>query len=225
MNKQCGATLVVVMVVTLLMAIIAAIAINSSYLGLRQARQGQIYTLLWQNSDAVLFALEDVKLINQSQAWYGVWEYFSDQEHAQHELIFCSVASSMVFDVQQMGVIDSTGKFSRQRGFCQADRVEKGQVDVLSQFYIRPNRSRLTPFVGTPEAMSLGQSAAVYLNQQFEITVISILPQLGLQSLANITACLQGSKLQAQTCLSQLNVRFNVQHAIYSLSGKLQHVS
>ncbi|EPF70329.1 hypothetical protein [Acinetobacter rudis] len=225
MNRQSGATLVVVMVVSLLIAIITVIAINSSYLGLRQARQGHIYTLLWQNSDAVLFALEDVQLIHQPKAWHGVWEYFSDEQHVQHELIFCYDASASVIDVEQMGVIDSHGKLSTHRGFCQADHVEKESFRGLSQFYIELNRNRLTPFLATPEAMSLGQSVAPHLNQHYEITVISILPQLGLQSLASIAACLQRSKLQAQICLSQMNVRFNVQQAIYSLSGRLQRIA
>lgn len=227
MTRQHGATLLIVLMLTLVMALIAAIAIRSGSLGLRQARQSQIYTLLWQNSDAVLFALEDKQLINQPKAWQGVWDYFSDAQHAQHELVFCYDTSTAGFDVEKMAVIDLQGKgvVKSDRGFCQVDSVEQSTARVLSQFYIRKNDSRLVPFIASPLATSLGQTALTSVNQQFEVVVISILPQLGQQSFAEISTCLKQPRQQAQHCLSQLNTRFNLQQAIYTLSGSLKAVA
>lgn len=227
MLRQQGATLLIVLMISLLMALIATIAIRSSDLTFRQARQNQIYHLLWQNSDAVLFALEDQTMMDQPQAWQRVWDYFSDVQHAQHELVFCSEGMIAGLDVEQMAVIDlaETPVVKNKRGFCQIDTVNNRIPKVLTQFYLRKNNNRLIPFGASPLATSLGQSAFTSMNQQFEVVVISVLPQLGQQSIEKISRCLEQTQQQAQRCLSQLNVRFNVQQAIYSLSGSLQLVA
>lgn len=221
MIRQKGATLLLVLVIILLLSLISTIAIRSSILSLGQARQSQLYVQLWQNSDAVLFALEDKKLINQPMAWPAIWVYFQDHQHDQNELVSCYRTTVLALDIQQMGVINDRGKVSSRRGFCQINSSNIKHGRVLSQLYIRKNHHRLPPLMGSPLAMSLGQSHFTNLAQQFEVTVISVVTQSDQQALSNIEGCLQQAQQQAQFCLSQSNARFNVQHAVYGIYGRI----
>lgn len=226
MNKQYGVALLAVMIVMLLIAVIGTIAVRSATLGLQLASQRQIQTLLRVSSDAVLFALEHSRQINQAVTLTNVLRYFDDENHAQDELVFCYWAQSRQFlDLQQPSVIhleNNAPEHNGSRGFCRANHYATGRDAVISQVYFKKGSIRTQPFAAAPLGSELGQQSMISASIPIEITVVSVLPSLSGQSDTAIESCFQRSTTQVMACFKQLNVPLNVQRADYQVRNWLR---
>lgn len=231
MNKQNGATLIIVLIILLLVTVVGALAVKSSILDLKISTNSQARSLLVENSNSALFNLEDPNQIARQLALDGMFSYFNAVDNADDELIFCyrQSSSSDFYSNTKMSVIEKNGNKTKMgiTGFCKAGEFSSGRSAVQSQVYLTKNTEETgTPFSTVPKGTSLGQSNVPVVAHNIGVTVISILPSLSSASKSEITECFQKTSIKKDDttetvieCFDELGVPYNVQHADYVVGG------
>lgn len=222
LSRQRGATLLIILIMVLLMAVLGSLALRSSIGGLKIATQSQIQALLLANSDAALFDIENPKLVARQLAQDGMFSYFEAAEHSQDQLVFCYRANTTVlFSLHQASVI-SSGKVNSRlgiKGFCRAKDYATARPVLLSQIYLQKNTQLAAPLSQLVQGSSLGQSALPNISQPISVTVISILPSFSKITAAQIEDCFKQSAALVSACFAEYNVPYNTQHADYIVAG------
>ena len=233
LNKQKGATLIVVLILLVALTVIGTLAIRQSLVSLSIATNGQAQQLLIQNSDAATFNVENPNNLVKSLARNGMFGFIKGPTNKGKELVFCYRGDqSQFFNLSRASIIynqDSTviNNSLGVSGYCQLGSgnfftsnrravltqvsvsfVEGGDVKPF-QFYIR----------GTdPENAKIEQTERVVVN------TLSLMPTLSTATDDQVNNCLSTrlsntntATLSITNCLSGLNVPFTVHVTEYTL--------
>ena len=140
MKKQHGATLIVVLIILVMVALLGTWAVKSSILGLKISTNSQVRSLLLENSDSALFNIEDPNQIARQLALDGMFSYFNSIDNANDELVFCYRSSSMAtfYSPDKVSVIDQDGNTTKMgiTGFCKAGEFASGRSAIQAQIYL-----------------------------------------------------------------------------------------
>ncbi|UUS57309.1 MULTISPECIES: PilX N-terminal domain-containing pilus assembly protein [unclassified Acinetobacter] len=233
LNRQKGATLIVVLILLVALTVIGTLAIRQSLVSLNIATNGQAQQLLIQNSDSATFNVENPNNLIRSLARDGMFGFIKGSTNKGKELIFCYRGDqSQFFNLSRASLIyEQNGSIVNNSlgvsGYCQLGSqnfftsnrravltqvsvsfVEGGNVKPF-QFYIR----------GTdPEKAKIEQTERVVVN------TVSLIPSLSTATDEEINTCLStrlsNTDIPAHsiaTCLSRLNVPFTVHVTEYTL--------
>ena len=233
LNRQKGATLIVVLILLVALTVIGTLAIRQSLVSLNIATNGQAQQLLIQNSDSATFNVENPNSLIRSLARDGMFGFIKGSTNKGKELIFCYRGDqSQFFNLSRASLIyEQNGSIVNNSlgvsGYCQLGSqnfftsnrravltqvsvsfVEGGNVKPF-QFYIR----------GTdPEKAKIEQTERVVVN------TVSLIPSLSTATDEEINTCLSTRLSNTNipthsiaTCLSSLNVPFTVHVTEYTL--------
>lgn len=233
LNRQKGATLIVVLILLVALTVIGTLAIRQSLVSLNIATNGQAQQLLIQNSDSATFNVENPNNLIRSLARDGMFGFIKGSTNKGKELIFCYRGDqSQFFNLSRASLIyEQIGSIVNNSlgvsGYCQLGSqnfftsnrravltqvsvsfVEGGNVKPF-QFYIR----------GTdPEKAKIEQTERVVVN------TVSLIPSLSTATDEEINTCLStrlsNTDIPAHsiaTCLSSFNVPFTVHVTEYTL--------
>lgn len=236
-KSQSGATIIIVLVMLVIMAIAGTWAIRSSITSLNISTNAQAQSLLMQNSDSVFYSLENRTsndlTFAQMRIGDGMLAYVLRPENKGKELVFCirgtvtdnfsgsRIASSVYWQGEKL-INNELGT----NGFCQISRGDfiSGRQAVMTQVSVRAaDASRDWEHMMDGDDKESSKSTGI---QKVAITATSILPNLGNASLKQVGACLSSStsfvdplvKNETVTdCLSKLNIPYSTQEMEYSL--------
>ena len=223
-HGQKGSTLIIVLILLLALTIIGTLAVRQSIVGLNIATNGQAQQLLTQNSDAVMFNVEDASNLAQAMAGNGMFRYLAGAQNVGKELVFCyrgdrqeffNLRNASIIRQDENGVIENNSKgitgYCRvaQNTYTSNRRAVMTQVSVVyqgaAQNGIFANNVRGTD----EEAAKIGTRSTVL------VFAISLMPTLGTADAAAIDNCLTNrlahtsvANLRLTTCLANLNVPF-----------------
>lgn len=231
MKRQNGATLIIVLIVVVLVALIGTWAVKSSILGLKISTNSQVRSLLLENSNSALFNVEDPNQIARQLAMDGMFSYFNSVGNSDDELVFCYRLSSMntFYSMDKVSVIQKNGAMTKMgvTGFCKAGEFASGRSAIQAQVYLQKNAEpSATPFSTAPTGTSLGQSEVPLVALNIGVTVISILPSYASATDAQIEACFKKTAIKkddttqtVEECFDGLGIPYNLQHADYIVGG------
>lgn len=199
MKHQQGATMIIVLVVLLLVAIAGTIALRSGVFGMRLSTNSQVAKLLSNNNDSALTKFEDMDAIDiqASFALGGAYNYLLTPATADHELIFCYNAKEKdTFEMTKAAVINSSGTPERTGNFCDATKFSSGRKAVITQVHMRKNTADDT----LPQGRNLTTNTPTIENNiNLSLSAISIMPAfssedgLTAMSTTKINDCLKKS--------------------------------
>lgn len=231
MKKQNGATLIVVLMILVIIALVGTLAVKSSILGLKIATNSQVRSLLLENSNSALFNIEDPKQIARQLAMDGMFSYFNSADNIDDELVFCYRSSSMntFYSMDKASVIKKDGNTTKMgiTGFCKAGEFSSGRSAVQAQIYLKKNmEENPTPFSTVPTGTSQGQNELPVVAHNIGVTVISILPSYVGVTDTQIENCFKQTVIKkndttqtVEECFDTLNIPYNLQHADYVVGG------
>lgn len=231
MKRENGATLIVVLIVLVLVALVGTLAVKSSIMGLKISTNSQVRALLLENSNSALFNVEDPEQIARHLALDGMFSYFNSVDNHTDELVFCYRPSSMYtfYSMDKASVIDKDGNTTKMgvTGFCKAREFSSGRSAVQAQIYLRKNvEEDAAAFSTVPQGTSLGQSEVPVVAHNIGVTVISILPSYAKASRAELEHCFKQTAIKkndstetVEECFQELEVPYNLQHADYIVGG------
>lgn len=227
MNKQTGATLIVVLIILVLVTIVGTWAIKSSILGLKISTNSQAGSLLLENSNSALFNIEDPSQIARQLALDGMFSYFNSSANQNDELVFCYRPSAVInfYSSDKVSVIAQDGATTKKgvTGFCDGKEFSSARSAVQAQIYLRKNREEnASAFSTAPIGTSLGQSEVPVVALNIGVTVISILPSFASAKSTQIAACFHKTAIKktedtetVEECFEKLGIPYNLQHADY----------
>ena len=222
-RSQQGATLIVVLIILLFMTIIGTLAIRQSLVSLNIATNGQAQQLMFENSDAALFKIEDPTQVESQLATNGMFAYFDSDDHKTDELVFCyKGANSTFFNLQNASVISSDGTTTKNgvAGYCQSTWFSTGRSAILTQVYLTQVASNSKPLANFTLGTSAGQSTNVSnTTKSISVTVISVLPSFSSASSSDIEDCFKKNQDEVGACFGDLNIPYNVQRADYTVGA------
>ena len=221
MNRQKGATLIIVLMILLMITILGTIAVKSGILGLKLATNSQVSALLLESSDAALFNVENPNQVEKQLAAHGMFAYFDAATNADDELVFCYRAKdAQFFNLAYASAISGTSTTKMGiNGFCQTDSFATGRSAVLTQVYLTQVRSGSTPLGNLALGTSVGQSGLPVISNSIGATVISVLPSFAGASKTEVEGCFKQSRTVVAACFEGLNIPYNMQHADYTVGG------
>lgn len=197
MKHEQGATMIIVLVVLLLVAIAGTIALRSGVFGMRLSTNSQVAKLLSNNSDSALTKFEDMKPldIQVNFALGGTYNYLLDPATADDELVFCYDAEERdTFNMNQAAVIKFSGTPERTPNFCDATTFSSDRGVVITQIHMRKNTA--DDKVGEGYTTSTG-IASVEKRINISTSAISVMPAFSNEDqttgtqIAEINRCLQ----------------------------------
>ena len=233
LNRQKGATLIVVLILLVALTVIGTLAIRQSLVSLNIATNGQAQQLLIQNSDSATFNVENPNNLIRSLARDGMFGFIKGSTNKGKELIFCYRGDqSQFFNLSRASLIyEQNGSIVNNSlgvsGYCQLGSqnfftsnrravltqvsvsfVEGGNVKPF-QFYIR----------GTA-----AEKAKIEQTERVVVNTVSLIPSLSTATDEEINTCLStrlsNTDIPAHsiaTCLSSFNVPFTVHVTEYTL--------
>jgi|26BtaG_2_1085354.scaffolds.fasta_scaffold00258_6 hypothetical protein len=216
MTQQAGATLIVVLIMVLFLAIIGAIAVRNSQVGLDMTTSAQVNQLLTQSSDVPLAKLElagiepgadkMTQLQNMDRDNNSPIGLLKTEGRKDYEYVLCyqpTIRDSLYKRGAHRILVDAGGGLTgNEQGYCKvadgsAEYFTSARKTVASQISItRPtvNNSieddvQIKPFEAANIGMdNIGKSDASY----FRAHVTSVLPALSISSKdADIQKCLE----------------------------------
>lgn len=222
-RSQQGATLIVVLIILLFMTIIGTLAIRQSLVSLNIATNGQAQQLMFENSDAALFKIEDPTQVENQLAANGMFAYFDSDDHKTDELVFCyKGANSTFFNLQSASVISADGTLTKNgsAGYCQATSFTSGRSAILSQIYLSLMSTTSQPLVNLTIGTSAGTSNNIpNTTKRISVTVISVLPSFSSASTTDIQNCFKQRQSNVGSCFRGLNIPYNLQRADYTVGA------
>lgn len=227
MNKQQGATLIVVLIILILVTLLGTLAIKSGILGLKIATNSQVNALLLENSDAALFNIENPRQVEAQLASNGMFAYFDSLDNAQDQLVFCYKSnSSNFFSLNDASAIvpnvdGSAASITKIgiTGYCESNWFASGRSAILSQVYLTKVSTGTTPLSSFALGTSAGQTSVPTTTKNIGATVISILPSFSGASSQAIEDCFKKSESEVGQCFEALEIPYNIQHADYTVGG------
>lgn len=228
LNKQKGATLIVVLILLVALTVIGTLAIRQSIVALSIATNGQAQQLLTQNSDAAIFNIEDPAEYDGYVKGNGLFGFLDGQRKGK-ELVFCYRGSNArFFNKAQSSIIFNEGSTVINNsegiaGYCRVGEAENfftssrravlTQVSVVSRA-IDDETDNVKPFQysvrGQDNAFAKGRDP-----ERVIVNAISIMPALSTATDEQINNCLSNrlssTVVNGETvtsCLTALNVPF-----------------
>lgn len=233
MNKQKGATLIVVLILLVALTVIGTLAIRQSIVSLSIATNGQAQQLLTQNSDAAIFQVEDPNRIRGYRSGVGIFGALAKPDSKGKELVFCYRGSqASFFNQNQASVV-----FEQDGSIVSNSQGTAGYCRVGSQNFFTSNRRAVLTQVSVthldagdanPFQFALRGTDTKYSKmkdaERVVVNAISLVPALSSASDDEINACLSGHVSNSSTaanrittCLTNLNVPFTTHVAEYTL--------
>lgn len=233
MNKQQGATLIIVLILLVALTVIGTLAIRQSVVSLSIATNGQAQQLLTQNSDAAIFQVEDPSRIRGYRSGVGIFGALANPENKGKELVFCYRGSrASFFNQNQASII-----FEQNGAIVNNIKGGAGYCQVGAQNFFTSNRravltqvsvTHVTGSANNPFQFSIRGTDTKYAKmkdaESIVVNAISLVPALSTATDNEINACLSGrlsnSSVAANritTCLTNLNVPFTTHVAEYTL--------
>lgn len=224
MRLQKGVTLITVLIILVIITIIGTYAVRSSILGLRIATNSQVQTLLMENTNAVLFNIENPATVARNLAQDGMFSYFNSSDNADDELVFCYQGKATTFfSLTKASVISSNGSTTKIgiSGFCKANYFASARSAVLSQVYIKKNKGiGQTPLSHLAQGTSVGVTTLPVVSNSISVTAVSVLPTFSSATNTQIETCFKKPANEVTACFSDANIPYNTQHADYIVGGK-----
>lgn len=235
MRHQQGATMIIVLVVLLLIAIAGTIAVRSGLFGARLSTNTQVNNLLINNNDAALFKFEDMSVldIKENFAVGGFYHYLKDPITAADELIFCYQADEAdTFKMNKAAIVKADNSADRVPNFCTATgKFSSGRNAIITQVHVRVNDVD----EGVAEGYTMIASDT-NIQQRINLSVssISVMPSFvknvadsGVQDSINEcfkkTAFARAAGVETVTqCFNNLNVPYDVQSADFVVGNRVQ---
>lgn len=229
MKQQQGATMIIVLIVLLLVAIAGTIALRSGLFGMRLSTNSQVGNLLIQNNDSALFKFEgmEANVISQNFALGGMFHYLLDPTNATDELVFCYDArQSDTFNIQQASIINEDDSTERTN-FCDTNKSSSERGAVITQVHMRRNYADSQ----ISEGYTINNSTpTVQLNISLSLSAISVIPAFGNHDKNAVNDCFKHSafKKTASTttiaeCFNGLGIAHDVQSTDFK-AGNSVHV-
>lgn len=226
MKHEQGATMIIVLVVLLLVAIAGTIALRSGVFGMRLSTNSQVAKLLSNNNDSALTKFEDMKPIDiqANFALGGVYNFLLEPANADDELIFCYNAKDPnTFDMTKAAIVKADDTVSRQPNFCDATKFSSDRGIVITQVHMRKN----TADDRVPEGYTTSTSVPTTENRiNISMSAISIMPAFSNEDQSSATkqdeinACLERTAFKKTPttttnaeCFIDLGIPHNVQNA------------
>lgn len=220
MKQQQGATMIVVLVVLLLVAIAGTIALRSGVFGMRLSTNSQVTKLLDNNNDTALVRFEDMDAgdIAANFALGGFYNHLLDPATADDELVFCyNNNTAELYQFNRVGIIKENDTVERT-GFCDATTFSSGRNAVITQIHLRKN----TADDRAAEGYTVSVSVPTVENRiKVSLSAISVIPTFSNNSDANeINACLQRTAFK-KTPTTQTNaecfVDLGIPHSVHNV--------
>ena len=222
MKNERGATMIIVLVVLLLIAIVGIIAMRSGVFGSRLATNTQVGNLLINSNDAALTKFEDMSEegVRINFAPIGMYHYLLDPINATDELVFCYRRDrDEVFSMANASVISSTGATSGVVGFCDGSTFSSGRDAVITQVHMKRQNTATSP-----SSFVLGSTLNedVLTTQKtinISLSAISIIPAYASNNIGatDIQDCFRRTAFKTGTvetnaeCFARLNMPYEVQ--------------
>ncbi len=235
MKHQQGATMIIVLVVLLLVAIAGTIALRSGVFGMRLSTNSQVAKLLSNNNDSALTKFEDMEPVDiqASFALGGVYNFLLDPANADNELIFCYNAKDPdTFSLSKAAIIKTDDTVDRVPNFCNAATFSSDRGIVITQVHMRKNTADDKVAEGYTTSTSV-PTTANHIN--ISMSTISVMPafsnedKTGATEIANINACLQRTAFKKTTstttnaeCFIGLGIPHNVQNADFTAGNEIK---
>lgn len=145
-RSERGSTLIVVLMVLLLIMIVGTLAIRQSISSLKLVTNNQIQTLLLQNSDAALLALQNPNNTPDIAAANGIVGFFKNENYKHAQLVFC-FSDTKPFTLNKGAyLLNSSNWESLGGGACTKTSESGGRKQVVTQVYIKRATTLTTPF-------------------------------------------------------------------------------
>lgn len=233
-SSQRGASLVFVLVLSLIVTAIGTMAIRQSVTSLNIATSGQVQALLQQASDSALYRIQDPKFLEAFNSGAGALGFAREKQNFDKELVFCVRESDpLFFNVDLTSVIyvppgtnSIKNDYYSTEGYCDPaddDSFTSKRKAVMTQISVMNQASTSSIPLGDFTIGTDKSNNNLDDNTAFSVYAISILPNLSDASSSEIKGCLSGRMNQAPAnvvasqknsvtdCLSALNVPYSTQ--------------
>lgn len=201
-NKQRGATLIVVLFLLLAIIVLGTLAVRQSLVSLNIATNSQAQQLLLQNSDAAFFNVEREDNIIQALSSSGMFGYISGATDKEKEMVFCyRGAEPSFFDINRASLIywkpgdtaPTNNEFGVD-GYCNADEsttnfFTSGRRAVMTQVAVKfTSISQNDPFFGAQFATD-DKTVNFDTTKPVKVFAVSVMPTLTNASTTDINNC------------------------------------
>lgn len=226
MKNEQGATMIIVLVVLLLVAVAGAIAMRSGIFGSRLSLNHQIGGLLMHNSDSALAKFEDMPGTEVAEAFAlgGVFDRLLQPAYASDELVFCyDATNSATFSLTNAETISSgsTPSTGSNKKFCNKNSYSSSRQTDITQIHLKRNNDISAIAQGNTISTNI---PSVDTRINVSLIAISIMPKTASSDVSgHIDACLAKSAFGTDTvsaCLTTHNIPHEVHKADYE-SGNL----
>lgn len=236
-NQRGSATLIVILIILLLVTLLSTWAIKSSTLGLRIATNSQAQTLLMENSDAVLYYLEQSDVVKEQLKIGGIFSYFNSSRTANDQVAVCYNATT-VNNVKPKDAINITHARITRKGQSSALQdglacgVSNNRGNIQSRMYITkmPNDDD-NPFAKFAVGTSIGETGVPMTSVAVNVTVVSALPAFSDATSDTVKGCFNKELEKDETvnghtvtvnqvakCFEDAGVPYNMQRADYAIN-------
>lgn len=228
MKKQRGATMIIVLIVLLLVAIAGTIALRSGLFGMRLSTNSQVGNLLIQNNDSALFKFEDMKTINiqRNFALGGMYHYLLDPANASDELVFCYDAKNNdTFNTTNASIINEDNSLERN-SFCNVSKGSSERGAIITQVHLRRNY--------TDDRIAQGRTLnsstpTIQNNINLSVIAVSVMPAFGSSKDTEIADCFKKTAFKKTSttktiteCFAELGIPHDVQSTDFEAGNRVE---
>jgi len=220
MKQQQGATMIIVLVVLLLIAVAGMVALRSGVFGMRLSTNTQAGNLLINNNDSALTKFEsmDKSEVEANFAQGGMYNFLLNPANATKEMVFCyNAKDANTFAYSKAAVINEGNTPDRVGNFCTTDKASSGRNAVITQVHMRRN----TADDRVAEGYTVSSSVPTIENRiNLSLSSISVMPTFTNSTITpeQINGCLQKTAFEDEAttqtnakCLQALGVAYEVQ--------------
>lgn len=201
-NKQRGATLIVVLFLLLAIIVLGTLAVRQSLVSLNIATNSQAQQLLLQNSDAAFFNVEREDNIIQALSTSGMFGYISGATDKDKEMVFCyRGAEPSFFDINRASIIywktgtqAPTNNEFGLNGYCDAAEsttnfFTSGRKAVMTQVAVKfSSISENDPFFGAQYGTD-DETVKFDRSKPVKVFAVSVMPTLTNADATDINNC------------------------------------
>lgn len=231
MKQQQGATMIIVLVVLLLIAVAGTVALRSGMFGMRLSSNTQAGNLLINSNDSALTKFEgmDKSEVEENFAQGGMYNYLLNPANATKEMVFCyNAKDANTFAYSKAAIINEGNTPDRVGNFCTTDKAASGRNAVITQVHMRRNTAddRVAEGYTTSSGMPTIEN-----NIGLSLSSISVMPTFTNTTItpAQINACLQKTAFEDTPttdtnakCLQALGVAYEVQSVDFESGNRIK---
>lgn len=231
MKQQQGATMIIVLVVLLLIAVAGTVALRSGMFGMRLSSNTQAGNLLINSNDSALTKFEgmDKSEVEENFAQGGMYNYLLNPANATKEMVFCyNAKDANTFAYSKAAIINEGNTPDRVGNFCTTDKAASGRNAVITQVHMRRNTAddRVAEGYTTSSGMPTIEN-----NIGLSLSSISVMPTFTNTTITSeqINNCLKLTAFEDTPttntnakCLQALGVAYEVQSVDFESGNRIK---